>query len=63
MFLNELQLCGKTAPYELGIVDEDPARQRLYLEFLVYQQIFKKNNIKTEILDIKQVSEKPNFLR
>ncbi|OFZ28749.1 MAG: hypothetical protein A2622_06610 [Bdellovibrionales bacterium RIFCSPHIGHO2_01_FULL_40_29] len=62
MFIEEMQLTGQTAPYSLGILDENPTEQRLFLEFLVYQKMFTRNQIQCEILDLKNVSAEHSFL-
>lgn len=55
MFQNEIKLSGATKN-EMAILDENPLNQRLYIEFLIYQEFFKKNNLNTKILDISEVS-------
>ena len=63
MFLNELKLCGIHQPTpKIAITDSKPSEQRLYVEFLVYQQIFKKYGIQSDILDIENVTENSDFL-
>lgn len=62
MFLNELQLCGYAANEDIGIVDLKPPEQRLYLEFLIYQQMFKKHGVAAKILDVQEVTGAPHFL-
>jgi len=55
MFQNEIQLSG-AVKNEIVIIDEKPQTQRLYIEFLIYQELFKKNNLNTKILDIDQIT-------
>jgi hypothetical protein len=54
MFQNEIKLSG-AVKNEIAIMDEKPQAQRLYIEFLIYQEIFKKNNLNTKILDITDI--------
>ncbi len=56
MFRNEISLTGK-AENSVAIFDEHPTQQRLYLEFLIYQQMFEKNQIKASIIDYEKLSE------
>ena len=51
MFKNEINLSG-SGQNQISIMDENPTEQRLYIEFLIYQQIFKKFQIKSQIIDI-----------
>lgn len=53
----ELKLHGKSAhtPLKVAIVDEEPERQRLFIEFLVYQELFKQWGWDSQILDIKKI--------
>jgi hypothetical protein len=60
MFLNELKLCG-AQENSVAIVDENPEAQRLYLEFLVFKNLFNKNNIKSEIFDINKLNDFKKF--
>lgn len=56
MFLNELELC-KAKENSIAILDENPDQQKLYLEFLIYKNLFKKNEIPAEIFDINELDE------
>ncbi len=62
MFLNEMKLCGITTPQKIGITDSKPSEQRLFLEFLVFQQIFKKSGLQADIIDIENVNDNSGFL-
>lgn len=42
---------------KIAIMDQKPEEQRLYLEFLIYQQLFTQNNIPCSITDLKDVSQ------
>ncbi len=53
MFQTENQLAGNKN-LSIAIIDDKPAQQRLYIEFLVYQSLFKKCGIKSEIADISE---------
>ncbi len=58
--LNELRLFGKpTAAASIVITDENPAQQRLFAEFLVYQELFKSWGWPTEIRDCRSAIAEP----
>lgn len=52
----EMKLQGKTpsADFKIAIIDEQPQDQRLYVEFLVYQELFKSWGWNSQILDYRQ---------
>lgn len=54
MFLEDARLSG-TDLSSFAIIDEKPQEQRLFLEFLVYQALLKKNQIKADIKDISEI--------
>jgi hypothetical protein len=56
MFLAENKL-NTSKPLELTILDQSPEKQRLYLEFLIYQSIFNKHSIPTTIADIGEIEK------
>lgn len=56
MYLHELELC-KAKDKSIAIVDENPEQQRLYLEFLIYKNLFLKNNIKSEIFNFTEIDQ------
>jgi hypothetical protein len=56
MFLNEITLSDKNEK-SIAIIDENPSSQRLFLEFLIYQKIFKKFNVQSDILNIDQTAQ------
>lgn len=60
---NELILFGNsnTKP-RISIIDENPPEQRLYIEFLVYREIFKNWGFETSIEDIHEVSSNLDFI-
>lgn len=60
MFKKEIQLAGGSKN-SVAIIDEKPELQRLYVEFLVYQQIFKSKGIECEIFNYDQVDELKKF--
>ncbi len=69
MFLNEIKLCGMNPSLNKGqpapkitIADSKPAEQRLYVEFLVYQQIFRKHGILSDIIDIENINENSGMI-
>ena len=55
MFKNEIALCGR-ADLSVAIFDEAPEQQRLYIEFLVYNEIFKQNNMNADIVSLENVT-------
>ena len=54
MFKKEIDLCGAVKNV-IFILDEKPSEQRLYVEFLIYQQILKKCNITAKIIDLNDI--------
>lgn len=56
-FANESRLCGKDPQSSLrvAIVDEEPTKQRMYIEFLMYQELFESVGWRAEILDAKDL--------
>ncbi len=51
-FENEFRLSGAQGPLtSIAIVDEKPSTQRLFIEFLLYQELFKTRGYHAEILD------------
>lgn len=61
MFLEDARLAGTNLD-SFAIIDEKPQEQRLFIEFLVYQAILKKYQIKADIKDISEINSatKPN---
>lgn len=53
--LTEMELCfgRKDSPTAVGIVDEDPSSQRLYIEFLLYCEMFRSFGWKCDICDFR----------
>lgn len=65
MILEELRLQNKNIQKPtVQIVDENPHEQRLYVEFLAYDQLFKSWDWSSKILDYRQAlgSKKPDFI-
>ena len=58
MFREESQLVGQKN-INISIMDEKPETQRLFIEFLIYQQYFAKNGIPAVITDTAKASELP----
>lgn len=56
MFEDEMRL-SKVANRTLSIIDEKPTEQRLYLEFLVYQSLFRQQGFHCDILDIEESNQ------
>lgn len=64
MILNEVKEAGiKHSPQELkvAIFDETPEQQRLFIEFLVYQQLFESFGWQADILDVPQLSTNSSY--
>ena len=62
--LQELALNGHseiTQP-RLAIIDDQPETQRLYVEFLVFAELFKSWGWNTQICDYRQLSDKIDFI-
>lgn len=61
--LEEMDLWGQpnTRP-EVAIIDENPSAQRLYLEFLVFNELMKEWGFLSEIKDIHQLSGLEDFI-
>lgn len=60
MFKTEIQLANSSQK-SVAIIDENPETQRLYIEFLVYQQILKSKGVDCEIFNYDQVDQIKNF--
>jgi hypothetical protein len=60
MFRREMKLAGATEP-TIFILDEKPQEQRLYIEFLLYKEIFKKHGLGCEIVDAAEVGAIENI--
>ncbi|MBC7420824.1 MAG: hypothetical protein H7328_08850 [Bdellovibrio sp.] len=54
MFKSEIALCGHRTN-SVSIFDDAPGQQRLYLEFLIYKEIFEKNNVLADIVSLENV--------
>lgn len=60
--LEEARLTGKTLS-SVAIVDEQPSTQRLFIEFLLYEQLFKEYGFATQIVDPSDLSFEQSHLR
>ena len=49
------------ATQSVAIIDENPEAQRLYVEFLIYQELFRKQGLKSEIFNIDNISSLKDF--
>lgn len=59
----ELTLFGRSVSNpRIAIIDEKPETQRLFIEFLTYQALFKSWGFETDILDISQISPEYDFI-
>jgi hypothetical protein len=60
---NEFTLFGKSSVSpNVAIIDEEPEKQRLYLEFLLFRELFKSWGWKADIIDYRNLTEKYNFV-
>lgn len=59
MFKQEIHLC-QANPGTVYILDEKPSEQRLYVEFLVYQQVLQKQGFQAQIIDLEDIPHIPN---
>lgn len=63
---NEISLQGKSLPekIKLAIIDEAPSEQRLFVEFLVYNELFKSWGWDSRILDYREAFQNfsPDFI-
>jgi hypothetical protein len=65
MILRELALQNKNIPEpSVVITDEDPSGQRLYIEFLAYNELFKSFGWRSDIRDVRDVfsGARPDFI-
>ncbi len=53
----EIRLAGQNNLQKVVITDDEPASQKLYIEFLLYQQIFQNWGLDCEIADIRDFSK------
>ncbi len=64
MFLEEWQLAGReAAPRSIAIVDEQPGRQYLYPEFLLFQRLFENRGLSAVVADASQLAWRDGALR
>lgn len=61
MFSHEAQLARKNLE-SVTIIDEEPEKQRLFFEFLLYQKIFEQFKIPCAIKNFSDVTEKDSFV-
>lgn len=62
----EMRLNGKnsTEPFKVSIIDEEPEKQRLFIEFLAYNELFKSWGWDSRILDYRETFKNfsPDFI-
>lgn len=58
----ECRLTGRLSPQKIVITDTQPSQQRLFIEFLAFQNLFEKNGFNSEILDINELKSPPDFI-
>lgn len=64
MFRNEWALSGREGPLRtIAIVDESPAQQYLYPEFLLFQRLFQRHGLQAVIADPAELSWRGGVLR
>ena len=57
-FLNELKLAGYKKPLKkIVITDDKPSEQRLFLEFVLYREIFKAMGFDCEVADLSETEK------
>jgi len=57
-FLNELSLAGYSKPLKkIVITDDKPVNQRLYLEFVLYREIFKRMGYECIVADLSETEK------
>lgn len=57
MFKAESKLASGRNETQIAIMDEAPDQQRLYLEFLIYDSLFKKHQMKSQIVDLSNLDQ------
>nr|BFD68596.1 hypothetical protein HAGR004_36180 [Bdellovibrio sp. HAGR004] len=66
MIETEMSLQGKTAstPFKVAITDETPSQQRLFVEFLAYNELFKSYGWDSRIVDYRDLFKdfSPDFI-
>jgi hypothetical protein len=60
--LEEYRLAEKTDLSSITITDKNPEQQRLYIEFLAFHYLFKKNGFHSQILDIQNLNVPTDFI-
>jgi hypothetical protein len=58
----ELLLNGQKSPADIAIIDEEPEKQRLYIEFLVFNEFFKQAGLRSQICDYRKIPAEANFI-
>jgi hypothetical protein len=58
----ECRLNGQKQPLKIAIVDDQPEQQRLYIEFLVYRELFLSQGTDTLICDFRDIPGDRNFI-
>ncbi len=63
MISNEMLLNQNSVPNQIAIIDDSPSQQKLYIEFLVFKEMFESFGWKTEILDcFTNINDQFNFI-
>lgn len=60
MFRNEMQICG-AGHSSIAIIDENPQQQRLFIEMLVYKELFIRQGIACEVFSIEEFDKFRNY--
>jgi len=58
----ELNLNGQKDKASIAIIDEEPEKQKLYIEFLVYNEFFKSKGFQSIITDFRNIPDNVNFI-
>ncbi len=53
MFLAEHQIVSQESDPSFVIIDDEPKQQRLYVEFLIYQQLLQEHDLKCGVVDFR----------
>lgn len=60
--VEECQLAKKNKPKSIAIVDSEPHQQRLFIEFLAFQNLFQMHGFDSQVLDIQDLKIPFDFI-
>jgi hypothetical protein len=58
----EMILNGQKGSPKIAIIDDQPTTQRLYIEFLIFNEFFKSQGLDTLICDFREIPSDRNFI-